>query len=101
MAQRVRGKGPAHESQHAKLKSAIYKLIGLQVIINGMAALTVYRSKTTSSALMPYSFGTILSDKSRLIWSYGVSLLNFFILVAFLTHLKRKLQKSNKEEDHL
>jgi hypothetical protein len=72
--------------------SAIYKLIGLLVIINGIAALTVYRSKTTSSALMPYSIGTILSDKTRLIWSYGVNLLNFLALATFLAYLQRILR---------
>ena len=77
MVQWVRGKGPTDESQHAKLMRATYKLIGLLAIMNGIVALTVYSFNTTHNELMPYSFGTILFDKTRLIWSYGVNLMNF------------------------
>ena len=59
--------------------------------MNIIAALTMYRSNTTNSELMPYSFGTIISDKKRMIWSYVVNLMNFLALAAFLVHLKRML----------
>lgn len=100
MVKWVRGKGRTDESQNAKLMRATYKLIGLLVIINGIAALTVYLSNSTQSELMPYSLGTILSEKTRLIWSYGINLMNFLTLAAFLTHLKHKVRKSNEKEYH-
>ena len=69
--------------------------------MNGIVALTVYRFDTTYNELMSDLFGTVILDKTRLFWSYGVNLMNFFALAGFLIHLKCKLQKSNKEDDHL
>jgi hypothetical protein len=60
------------------------KLIVTMVIINGIAALSIYKSSNENVQIMPYSFGTILEDKLRLSWAFALNLVNFGLLAAYL-----------------